>query len=238
MKQAEKEQLNTFLDTSFSWISGFPIGVCAGNKSPFFSDDMTIESNTTKETSVQNFNVMNNITSKIISCSRCSLCKTCKNFVVGTGVENPLVMVIGDFPSEKDDIQGLPFVNDAGQLLDKMLLAINLHKNQNCYITNIIKCRPPMGRDPKPEELDACRSFLDAQIQTLKPKIIITLGRIASQSLLKSSQNINQLHGKFHDYKGIPVMPIYHPNALLRDERLKRPAWIDLQAVHNKLFEN
>lgn len=180
---------------------------------------------------------IDSVNKKIISCARCGLSKTRRNVVPGEGVENPLVLVVGEGPGADEDEQGRPFVGKAGQLLDKMLSAINLSRQKNCYIANIVKCRPPMNRDPSPEESQACRSFLDAQIHVLKPKMILAMGRVALQNLLDTSIGINKMRGQFVAFKGIPFMATYHPSALLRDESLKRPAWEDLKAFKQKLLE-
>ncbi len=180
---------------------------------------------------------IDSVAQKIVSCGRCPLCKTRKNVVPGEGVSNPYVLVVGEGPGADEDEQGRPFVGRAGQLLDKMLAAINLSRQKNCFIANIVKCRPPMNRDPEPQEAAACRSFLDAQIHVLKPKMILALGRVALQNLLDTSIGINRMRGQIVDFKGIPFMATYHPSALLRDESLKRPAWEDLKAFRQKLIE-
>lgn len=187
---------------------------------------------------------LNSLYEKIRSCSACGLCSTRKNAVPGEG---PLelsglsgsikVMVIGEAPGADEDSSGRPFVGAAGKLLDKMLEAIKLSRRTNCYIANVIKCRPPGNRDPQPHETAACRHFLEAQIDFLKPKLILILGRVAAKLILESEQGIGQLRGKFFEYKGIPLMPTYHPSALLRNESLKRPAWEDLKLFKNKLIE-
>ncbi len=180
---------------------------------------------------------IDSIAQKIASCSRCPLCQTRKNVVPGEGVQNPLVLVIGEGPGADEDEQGRPFVGKAGQLLDKMLAAINLSRQKNCFIANVVKCRPPMNRDPAPQEAAACRSFLDAQIHVLKPKMILAVGRVALQNLLDTSIGINKMRGQFIDFKGIPFMATYHPSALLREESLKRPAWEDLKAFKQRLLQ-
>ncbi len=180
---------------------------------------------------------IDSIALKIEACSRCPLSKNRKNVVPGEGVPHPLVLVVGEGPGADEDAQGRPFVGRAGQLLDKMLMAVNLSREKNCFIANIVKCRPPMNRDPAPEEAQACRSFLDAQIHVLKPKMILAMGRVALQNLLDTSIGINRMRGQFVDFKGIPFMATYHPSALLRDESLKRPAWEDLKAFKQKLLE-
>ena len=177
------------------------------------------------------------LTAKIMRCTRCQLARTRNNVVPGIGVKNPEVMVIGEGPGYDEDMKGEPFVGKAGILLDKMLNAINLDRHTNCYIANIVKCRPPQNRDPFPEEQNACISFLEAQIHILKPKMIMCMGRIAGQKLINSQAPMTQIHGKFFDYNGIPIMATYHPSALLRNEELKRPAWEDLKAFRRKLDE-
>lgn len=188
---------------------------------------------------------------KISSCHNCILSKTRKNVVPGEGVAHPIVMVIGEGPGEDEDKSGRPFVGKAGQLLDKMLAAIELDRTCNCYIANIVKCRPPMNRTPMPDEAAACQGYLEAQIHLLKPVLILAAGRTAVQNLLHTTEGINALRGKFFDYHlgsqsaganqnstpAIPLMATFHPSALLRDESLKRPAWEDLKVFRAKLLE-
>lgn len=175
------------------------------------------------------------LNNKIIRCTRCGLARTRNNVVPGMGVEHPDVLVIGEGPGYDEDMQGFPFVGKAGMLLDKMLNAIELDRNKNCYIANIVKCRPPENRDPFPDEQAACISFLEAQIHILKPKMLLCIGRVAGHKLLNIETPMNEMHGKFYDYNGIPVMVTYHPSALLRNEELKRPAWEDLKGFKRKL---
>ena len=181
------------------------------------------------------------IAAEVAVCKKCVLCEKRTNVVPGMGVKNPLVMIIGEGPGFEEDKQGLPFVGPAGQLLDKMLGAINLSRESNCFIANVVKCRPPQNRDPNPEEGKACRGFLDRQISILKPKMILLLGRIATYHILDTAQGISTIHGQFFEYKTdfatIPVMPIYHPSAVLRNEALKRPVWEDLKVFKKKLEE-
>lgn len=177
------------------------------------------------------------IASKIARCTRCSLARTRNNVVPGMGVENPDVLVIGEGPGYDEDKQGLPFVGKAGILLDKMLAAIGLDRKTNCYIANIVKCRPPQNRDPFPQEQDACFSFLEAQINILKPKMILCMGKISSNKMLNQESPIGTLRGQIFEYNNIPLMITYHPSALLRNEQLKRPAWDDLKMFKAKLDE-
>ena len=190
------------------------------------------------------FRSMQEIYAAVAQCSACVLGRTRTHPVAGEGPEelsrltnSVEVMVIGEGPGADEDRQGRPFVGRAGQLLDKMLEAIQLSRKTNCYITNVVKCRPPQNRDPAPEERSCCAAFLDAQIRLLRPKLILVMGRIAAQHLLQTSDGIGKLRGRFFDYQGIPLMPTYHPSALLRDESLKRPAWEDLKRFRARLHE-
>ena len=169
------------------------------------------------------------LNAKILRCTRCGLARTRNNVVPGMGVLNPDVLVIGEGPGQDEDMQGLPFVGKAGVLLDRMLAAIGLDRKANCYIANIVKCRPPENRNPLPDEQAACFSFLEAQIHLLKPKLILCMGKIAIEKITGHNISINAQHGEFFEYNGIPVMPTYHPSALLRNEELKKPAWEDLK---------
>ncbi|MDR0324060.1 MAG: uracil-DNA glycosylase, partial [Treponema sp.] len=138
-----------------------------------------------------------------------------------------------------EDAQGRPFVGRAGQLLDKMLSAINLSRDTNCFIANVVKCRPPGNRDPHPEETSACAHFLERQITLLNPKFILVAGRVAAQTLLKTTEPIGKLRGKTIDFSvgdiSIPLLITYHPAAILRNEGLKRPAWEDLKLLRSMI---
>ena len=174
--------------------------------------------------------------SECFECRRCPLGETRTNLVFGVGNENAEVMFIGEGPGEEEDKQGKPFVGPAGQLLDKMLGAIGLSREKNCYIANIVKCRPPANRNPLPEEADACRPFLDAQIAALKPKAILCAGSVAVKNLFHSNDGVMKLHGQVLDFNGIPVVTTWHPSALLRAPENKRPAWEDLKAFKSVLL--
>ena len=179
------------------------------------------------------------IAAEVKACDGCPLCATRKHAVPGEGVPRPLVMVIGEGPGADEDATGRPFVGRAGQLLDKMLAAIDLSRESNCFIANVIKCRPPGNRDPLPEETTACASFLQRQITLLEPRFILSAGRISAQTLLKTGETIGKIRGKFIDYqidgKVIPFIATYHPSALLRNEDYKRPAWEDLKLLRSAL---
>ncbi|MBP5463840.1 MAG: uracil-DNA glycosylase [Treponema sp.] len=175
------------------------------------------------------------ICEKVSRCELCRLAQTRMNTVPGEGVPQPFVLVVGEGPGEMEDRSGRPFVGPAGQLLDKMLAAIQLSRTANCYIANIVKCRPPHNRDPYPDEEDSCIAYLEAQIHILKPLVILAMGNIAAKKLLNTTEGISRLRGRFFDYKGIPLTATYHPSALLHNESLKRPAWEDLKTLRTWL---
>jgi len=167
------------------------------------------------------------------SCARCVLSSGRGKAVFGQGVLDPVVLVIGEGPGAEEDKQGLPFVGASGQLLDRMLASIGLFRDKNCYIANIVKCRPPNNREPSPDERAACMPYLKRQIALLKPRFILCAGRTAAQAMLDTSEGINKLRATIREFEGIPLVPTYHPSALLRDESLKRPAWEDLKRLRN-----
>ena len=148
---------------------------------------------------------------------------------------SPDVMVIGEAPGGDEDVQGRPFVGKAGQYLDKWLSAIGLSRDTNCFIGNVIKCRPPANRDPQPDEIDACIPFLKRQIAIIKPKFILTVGRISSAVLSGQSAGIGRLRGRTYNFEGIPLIPTYHPSAVLRDPGLRAPVWEDLKRLKSEL---
>ena len=171
---------------------------------------------------------LDDLNSRICECLKCPLGKTRTNFVFGVGNPHADVVVIGEAPGADEDAQGEPFVGRAGQLLNKILEAIHF-KREEVYICNILKCRPPNNRDPLPEEIELCEPYLWKQLEIIKPKMILCLGRIAGQALLKTNDSLSALRGKFFDYRGIKLMVTYHPAALLRNPNWKKPAWEDVQ---------
>jgi DNA polymerase len=229
MKAADKQQLYSLLTVAEGLCRGYSP---SGNNCPDFQDDLILEAPLT-----ESGNRLQTIAGKIAVCTRCGLHEHRHKTVPGTGCIKPAVLVIGEGPGADEDMQGEPFVGNAGRLLDKMLASICLSRQANCFITNVVKCRPPQNRDPRPEESDACISFLEAQIHLLKPMLILALGRIAAQNLLQTTDGIGHLRGKFHSYAGIPLLATYHPSALLRNETLKRPAWEDLKLFRSRLEE-
>jgi DNA polymerase len=182
------------------------------------------------------------IAEEVRACSACDLCRSRTYAAPGEGVPHPLVMVIGEGPGADEDATGRPFVGRAGQLLDRMLDSkgkIGLYRNRNCFIANVVKCRPPGNRDPLPAETEACIPFLKRQIALLSPKVILCVGKVAANNLLGNGvyQTMGSLRGHFFDVEGVPMLPTYHPSALLRNESLKKPAWDDLQLLRDKLRE-
>jgi uracil-DNA glycosylase len=175
------------------------------------------------------------LNSMINTCKKCGLGHTRKKFVFGVGNSHADVVVVGEAPGADEDEKGEPFVGRAGQLLTKILEAIQF-KREEIFICNILKCRPPNNRDPQAEEIDSCEPYLWKQLEIIKPKLILCAGRIAGQSLLKTNASLGQLRGKMHDYRGIPLMVTYHPAALLRNPNWKRPCWEDVQQFR-KLYE-
>ena len=171
------------------------------------------------------------------NCTRCGLCETRKNVVFGVGNETADILFIGEGPGEQEDLQGQPFVGPAGKLLDDMLSIIDLDRKKNCYIANIVKCRPPHNRDPLETEQDACAEFLQAQIALIQPKIIVCLGRISAMRLISPEFRITREHGQWRQIDGIWVTAIYHPSALLRDVTKRPETFHDLLSIRNKIHE-
>jgi DNA polymerase len=167
-------------------------------------------------------------------CQRCGLCETRQNIVFGVGNPQAEVVFVGEGPGADEDRSGEPFVGAAGQLLTKMIQAMGLRR-EDVYICNVIKCRPPQNRDPAPDEIAACQPFLKKQLGALTPRVIVTLGRFAAHVLLETDRPMARMRGSFWSYEGIPVMPTYHPAALLRDPSRKRDVWSDLQQVMARL---
>lgn len=183
------------------------------------------------------FSSLEEISAAVAACAACALAAGRKRPVPGEGAENAFALIVGEGPGAEEDLRGRPFVGKSGQLLDKMLAAISLSRDSNVYIANIVKCRPPGNRDPLPQEAFECARFLKAQIGIIRPKAILAVGRVAAQNLLETKEGVTKLRGRFLEYRGIPLMVTYHPSALLRDERLKRPAWEDLKLFREKLRE-
>ncbi|MGN6667202.1 MAG: uracil-DNA glycosylase family protein [Trinickia sp.] len=166
--------------------------------------------------------------SRVSACERCRLCEKRTNTVFGVGDRAADWMLIGEAPGENEDKQGEPFVGQAGKLLDGMLRALSLARGENVYIANVVKCRPPGNRNPEPDEVARCEPYLQRQVALVKPKLIVALGRVAAQSLLKTDESISSLRGRVHRYEDVPVIVTYHPAYLLRSLHDKAKAWVDL----------
>ena len=232
MTADEKTKAARFIDLAAdSLLSGY--------RSPARDYDFHDDTPVTAKNDAKPGGGLEQIAAEVKACAACSLCGTRKNTVPGEGAPLPLVMIIGEGPGADEDATGRPFVGKAGQLLDKMLDSIGLSRNKNCFIANVIKCRPPNKRDPLPEETAACAHFLEQQIKTLRPKFILCVGRISAQFLLKTTEPLGGLRGKFLELAAgdaaIPLLVTYHPSALLRNEELKRPAWEDLKLLRARL---
>lgn len=170
-------------------------------------------------------------------CTRCGLCETRHNVVFGVGNESADIMFVGEGPGEQEDLRGEPFVGPAGKLLDDMLTIIDLDRASNCYIGNIVKCRPPKNRDPLETEQDACIGYLRNQVALVKPKIIICLGRIAAKRLIDPDYRITRQHGQWVEKNGVWMTAVYHPSALLRDVTKRPETFDDLLSIREKLKE-
>ena len=164
----------------------------------------------------------------VAGCQACKLCNHRRNTVFGVGDEQVDWLIVGEAPGENEDLQGEPFVGQAGKLLDNMLRALQLDRRNNVFIANVLKCRPPGNRNPEPEEVAQCEPFLRRQVELLQPKIILAMGRFAVQSLLQTAEPIGKLRGRAHSYHGVPVVVTYHPAYLLRNLPDKAKAWADL----------
>lgn len=180
------------------------------------------------------------LNSKICECQKCPLGKTRTKFVFGVGSPNAHAMLIGEAPGADEDLQGEPFVGRAGKLLNEILKAVNL-KREEVYIANILKCRPPGNRDPQSNEMETCTPYLHKQIDLIKPKIILCLGRVAANGLLNKKLSLTDLRSNIYEFNGIKVMATYHPAALLRNPHWKRGCWEDVQKfkkLYDELLEN
>lgn len=189
-----------------------------------------------RQTSGDKAKALEDIRKEIGDCKRCKLCKGRTRLVFGVGNPDADLMFIGEGPGRDEDIQGIPFVGRAGQLLTKIIEAMKLRR-EDVYICNIVKCRPPNNRNPEPDEVATCIPFLIKQVEIIKPKVIVCLGSVAFQNLLGTEEKITRSRGKFTEWHGIPAMPTYHPAFLLRNPDMKRPVWEDMQKVMARLKE-
>lgn len=204
-------------------IEGVPTGIVVGGASRALFDDPAFKLDTLDE-----------IASVVASCTRCPLYATAKNPVPGVGDPDADFMIVGEAPGANEDEQGEPFVGQAGQLLNKIIGAIGLTRD-DVFIANVLKHRPPGNRNPLPEEVTACSPYLVRQIELIRPKVILALGTFAAQTLLDTKLTIGKLRGQVHRYYGVPLVVTYHPAALLRNPSWKRPTWEDVQLARRIL---
>lgn len=175
------------------------------------------------------------VAGEVSACSSCRLCERRIKAVPGFGAERPDVLVVGEGPGADEDVSGIPFVGKAGQYLDKWLDAVGMSRHRDCFIANVVKCRPPGNRDPQSDEIEACIPFLRRQIEILRPRMILTVGRIAAQTLIGDEAPLGRLRGKTYRFNGIPLIPTYHPSGVLRDPSLRRAVWDDLKRLKEEL---
>ena len=189
---------------------------------------------------MKSYSSLKNLNKACIKCTSCDLSKTRKNVVVGKGNEEAHIVIIGEGPGEQEDIMGLPFVGRAGKMLDTALASVDIDPLKDCYITNIVKCRPPDNRKPNPLEVEACMPWLSEQINLLRPKIIVLAGSTAVQSFLGIKEPISKIRGQWIEKDKIKYMPIFHPSYLLRNPSKEKgkPKWLtwqDLKKVKKEL---
>jgi len=170
-------------------------------------------------------------------CTRCSLSSSRKNIVFGKGNPHASLVFVGEAPGGDEDVAGEPFVGEAGQLLTRIIQSIKLRR-EDVYICNVIKCRPPKNRDPKPEEIESCFPFLKKQLEVIRPRLICALGKFAAQTLLGTAEKISKLRGKIFEFQHIKVVPTFHPASLLRNPEWKREVWQDMQLIQKLLEGN
>lgn len=185
----------------------------------------------------QSTETLDHIRTDLGDCQRCALARGRTNLLFGEGDPQAILMFVSDHPGEEEDRQGCSFTGPAGQLLADIVVKGLKMRREDCFLAYVVKCRPPESREPWPEELHTCLPFLRRQIAALRPRVIITLGRVATQALLDTRMPLPQLRHRFHDFMGIPVMPTYHPAALLLYPEQKREVWEDIKLVIAKLRE-
>ena len=222
----KKNQIQTYLDQQ-SKLFG---------KELFLQSSKHYDKNLTLSSKVQDLSdEVTKFCESISLCKKCSLGHTRNKFVFGNGDPNADLMLVGEAPGEEEDLKGEPFVGRAGKLLNKILAAIDKNRSDGVFITNVLKCRPPNNRDPLLSEVDKCEPYLIKQIEIIKPKLIVALGKISGNTLLKKNIPLKEMRVKIHDYFGTPLKVTYHPAALLRNPNLKKYAWQDFQWIRDFL---
>ena len=196
-----------------------------GNR--IYLDEQTDENSGCKEHDLDSFS------QSICQCQKCPLGNTRTNFVFGVGNPHADIVFVGEAPGQQEDLKGEPFVGRAGKLLDKILAAVSLSRD-DVYICNVLKCRPPKNRDPLPSEVNLCEPYLKTQLSLINPKLIVALGRIAACTILRTKEPLKNLRNRTFQYEGIDLLVTYHPAALLRNPNFKIPAWEDFQLIRDK----
>ena len=186
-----------------------------------------------KKSNLLNNSLLSIFESSVEGCMKCELGTSRKKIVFGSGDKNADLVIVGEAPNDYEDEKGRPFVGKAGKLLDKILKAIGLSRIDNVYLTNVIKCKTPRNRDPLLSEINNCNSYLLKQIEIIKPKIIVALGKVAGKSLLNKDLSLKELRSQFYEFNSIPLKVTYHPQTLLNDPALKKNAWEDFQVVRD-----
>ena len=198
-----------------------------------YGDNIYSNSRMIKNNSIDRTNELHDYLNSIKDCLECPLGKMRKNIVLGMGNPNADIVFVGEAPGKEEDLQGLPFVGRSGKLLDKMLASIKLSR-KDVYILNVLKCRPPENRDPSKEEIGKCEPYLKKQLEIIKPKLIVALGRISAMTILRSKESLTNMRNKIFDYEGIDFLVTYHPAALLRNPNFKKYAWEDFKLIRDK----
>lgn len=192
---------------------------------------------TAREEEVPSAVAMRRVREELGDCRRCGLCRERRRIVFGVGDPDAELVVVGEAPGYQEDLEGEPFVGPAGQMLDRMLENVIGLKREQVYILNVVKCRPPKNRNPLPEELDACRPFLEGQLRAMRPRVLLVLGSVACRALLGGDSGVTRARGRWHTVGGVAAMPTFHPAYLLRTPEDKRLTFDDLKAVKARLDE-
>ena len=190
--------------------------------------------NSTELSRIEQLKILN---AQILQCQKCPLHQTRTHAVPGSGVLDPMVLIIGEAPGANEDKYGKPFVGRSGKYLDKWLDSINMHRTENVYIANIIKCRPPQNRDPALQEITECMPYLKAQVELIRPKVILVLGRIAAHHLFNIKDSLATMRNNAYSFNSIPTIVTYHPSAVLRNPNLRQPVWDDLKKLQHLVSE-
>ena len=197
-----------------------------------YGNDLFVDAQSNKSP-MQNTGNLERFRSSICQCQKCPLGSTRTNFVFGIGNPHSDIVFVGEAPGEKEDLIGEPFVGRAGKLLDKILAAIDLTR-EDIYICNVLKCRPPNNRDPLPSEVELCEPYLKIQLSYINPKLIVALGRVSACTILKTNESLKNLRNQIFQYEGVDLLVTYHPAALLRNPHFKKPAWEDFQLIRDR----